>query len=539
MPDQLDPNAALFDTANGYAHGMNRKRDGSFLPSATKPRNVIVILLDSLNRHMLGAYGSNEFETPHLDRFAERSLRFQNHHAGSLPCMPARHDILCGSLDFLWRPWGSVEVWEQAIPRLCTQKGIVTQLITDHPHLFETGGENYHVDFTAWDYERGSETDPWRTIPDPSAFGAPTLPAIAPGPLLMNYDRSRTYFREEPDFPGPRTMTATAKWIRENANQHERFFLFVDEFDPHEPFDTPEPWASMYDDTWEGPRLIWPPYITEALKSGKLTERQALQLRANYGAKISMIDHWFGKVIDALDETGTWDDTAIIVVSDHGHYLGEHDLFGKPPAPIFRTLGNIPLFVAWPGVQPGEIDALTTSVDLFATLVDIFDVEPEQESHGKSLVPLIVGSQPEVREYLLSGVWGREVHVIGNDVKYVAAPDGANFPLEMWSNRWSTLPYRAIQGFPSLPAPDSRATLDYMPGATTPVIRQPYQPGDMLPYWAAGPFTGDHLYLLKDDPDELSNRIGGHLESEARDLLRSALEEVDAPKVQFARLGLA
>jgi arylsulfatase A-like enzyme len=65
------------------------------------PRNVIVVLLDSLNRHMLGAYGGREFETPNLDRFAARAVRFDRHFAGSLPCMPARHDILVGALDFL------------------------------------------------------------------------------------------------------------------------------------------------------------------------------------------------------------------------------------------------------------------------------------------------------------------------------------------------------------------------------------------------------------------------------------------------------
>ena len=84
---------------------------------ATTPDNVVVVLLDSLNRHLLGSYGSDEFTTPNLDAFAARSVRFTEHHTGSLPCMPARHDILCGALDFLWRPWGSVEIWEDAIYR--------------------------------------------------------------------------------------------------------------------------------------------------------------------------------------------------------------------------------------------------------------------------------------------------------------------------------------------------------------------------------------------------------------------------------------
>ena len=120
-------------------------------PKANHPKNAVVILLDSLNRHMLGAYGGTEFKTPNLDRLAARSVRFQKHFTGSLPCMPARHDILCGALDFLWKPWGSVELWEDAITRQLHHAGVTTQLISDHPHLFETGGENYHVDFSAWD----------------------------------------------------------------------------------------------------------------------------------------------------------------------------------------------------------------------------------------------------------------------------------------------------------------------------------------------------------------------------------------------------
>ncbi len=230
-------------------------------------------------------------------------MRFTDHQTGSLPCMPARHDILCGALDFLWKPWGSIELWEDAITRPLRGAGVTTQLISDHPHLFETGGENYHTDFSAWDYERGHENDPWKTVPDPSWVGAPSAHHIP-----MNYDNSRGWFRGEADFPGPRTMAAAARWLDDNAGHHDRFLLFVDEFDPHEPFDTPEPWASRYDPDWEGPHLIWPPYVRGALRKGVLDERQAHQIRAQYGAKLSMIDHWFGRVLDALDRHDLWDD---------------------------------------------------------------------------------------------------------------------------------------------------------------------------------------------------------------------------------------
>lgn len=139
-----------------------------------RPKNLVVVLLDSLNRHMLEAYGGDEFATPNISRFAEGSLRFTRHHAGSLPCIPARHDILVGALDFPWRPWGSIEIWEDAITRALRARGVTTMLVSDHPHLFEVGGENYHSDFNAWRFERGHESDPWQTTPDPTWVGTPT-----------------------------------------------------------------------------------------------------------------------------------------------------------------------------------------------------------------------------------------------------------------------------------------------------------------------------------------------------------------------------
>jgi hypothetical protein len=142
-------------------------------------------------------------------------------------------------------------------------------------HLFETGGENYHGDFAAWDYQRGHEGDAWKTRPDASWVGSPSF-----GRGWTPYDDSRGWFRDEADFPGP--------------------------------------------------HLIWPPYRVGAVEDGVISARDAQQIRACYGAKLSMIDHWFGKVLDALDAGSLWDDTAVIVTTDHGHY-SEKTTFGESP----------------------------------------------------------------------------------------------------------------------------------------------------------------------------------------------------------------
>jgi len=139
-------------------------------------------------------------------------VRFTNHHSGSLPCIPARHDLLVGAWDFLWKPWGSIDLWEEPITKSLRRNGVVTQLITDHPHLFETGGENYHTEFSAWDYLRGHEGDPWKTVADSSWIGAPSF-----GRGHTNYDNSRGWFSGESDFPGPGTMTAAANWLEKSA----------------------------------------------------------------------------------------------------------------------------------------------------------------------------------------------------------------------------------------------------------------------------------------------------------------------------------
>ena len=519
------------------------------------PKNVAVVLLDSLNRHLLGCYGSTEFSTPNIDRFAsQQAVRFTNHVTGSLPCMPARHDILCGALDFLWKPWGSIEVWEQPITAVLRERGITSYLATDHPHLFEAGGENYHTDFSGWQYVRGHEGDLWRTYNDPSWMGSPAMPA-RPGGWFWSrygietpargYDRSRTFFRTEDDYPGPQTMKDAERFLREASPHHERWFLFVDEFDPHEPFDTPPPWSGMYfDEPWDDEWIIWPPYIDGGVTGGVITEKEGRHIRANYGAKLSMIDHWFGRILDTFDDLNLWEDTALIVCTDHGHYLGDErdgrDIWGKPGVPQYEPLGHTPLLVSWPGVEGGTtIDALTTNVDLFATLADVFDAQVGHRTHGSSLKPLLTNSASSIREWAIGGVWGNWVQITDGNHKYARSAVESNYPISIYSNRWSTMPIH-VNGIMGMPPPDQRAYLDTMPGTDMPVLRQPFEYGDQMPIWAFGDrAVGKHyLFDIATDPDEQENRIGEKTESDMIELLRVALTELEAPSDHFERIGL-
>ena len=370
------------------------------------PSNVIVVLLDSLNRHMLGSYGGTEFETPNLDRFSrQRATRFTGHVTGSLPCMPARHDILCGSLDFLWRPWGSIELWEEPITQSCAKRVSRRCWSPITRTCSRLAARTTTVILVDGNTCAGHEGDHWKTYLDPSWIGAPEM-AVRPadwfyakafGTQIGAINRGVRSLAHLLSRGGG--LSRSAHDARGSANgslkrtpQHDRFMLFVDEFDPHEPFETPPPWRGRYDDQpWDGEAIIWPPYTAAGVSSGNLTEAEGRHIRDNYGSKLSMIDHWFGRLLDAVETRGLWDSTAIIVCTDHGHYLGEvrdgNDIWGKPMVPQFEPLGHTPLLIHWPGSPGGgTCSALTTNVDLYATLADIFQVSPGAQAHGVSLV---------------------------------------------------------------------------------------------------------------------------------------------------------
>jgi hypothetical protein len=150
------------------------------------------------------------------------------------------------------------------------------------------------------------------------------------------------------------------------------------------------------------------------------------------------------------------------------------------------------------------------------------------------------GDANEVREWALGGVFGNWVQVTDGRRKYARGAEGGNFPLSMWSNRWSTMPVHGIDAEALLPRPDRRARLDFMPGSDVPVIRQPFAPGDRLPFWVGGACVdAHHLFDVDVDPSEDQDLVGTRAERESLDLLRAALETVGAPAEQYERLGIA
>jgi len=167
--------------------------------------------------------------------------------------------------------------------------GVFSHMTTDHYHYFHLGGENYHAHFDSWDFIRGQENDVWV-----SDFGKlPERPHY--GQDKSQYRLNRERFRGEEDYPSPKTLRHAADWI-EAHHDDDNWFLMVDSFDPHEPFDFPDD-SAEYPDEYEDTLFYWPAYTT----TEQATQEAIEHARRRYAHLITMSDLWLSKALDVLD----------------------------------------------------------------------------------------------------------------------------------------------------------------------------------------------------------------------------------------------
>ena len=127
---------------------------------------AIMVMFDSLNRHMLAPYGCDWTHTPNFQRLAQQTVVFDRNYICSMPCMPARRDLHTGRPGFLHRGWGPLEPFDDSMPAILKDNDVHSHLVTDHYHYFECGGANYHTQYATWEFVRGQEGDPWKGRPD-------------------------------------------------------------------------------------------------------------------------------------------------------------------------------------------------------------------------------------------------------------------------------------------------------------------------------------------------------------------------------------
>jgi arylsulfatase A-like enzyme len=494
--------------------------------------NLVYITLDSLNRHFLPCYGNTWMHTPNIDRLAAKGVVFDHHYAGSLPCMPARREMWTGTEELWWRWWGPLEPWDRTLAFEMHRRGVTSQLVTDHYHFFEWGAHSFEYDFDGYESVRGHENDNQRTRPvDAPPDWARTMLLRRPDSSI--YVQNVQDYEGEEDFFSPRVLASTARWLR-HERPHGPWYLHVDAFDPHEPFHVPEPYRSMYTQDDYREFSPWPAYGRTDAGNSALSPRELEWVRAQYAGKVSMADRWLGRVLTALDEQNLWDDTIVVLTTDHGHYLGDHGWIGKPECPVYDTLSHNPLLIWWPGCpSSGRCAAQTQTIDLYPTLLEMMGLPIPDVAmlHGRSFAPVLRGEAGAHRQATISGYYGGRVAVRSEGWTLLRAQDASLAPLYQYTHELQVLgrSYRCRSRDPqAFVVPDMEAGR-FIPGVDMPVWRIPEQRT-----------FGQHPDLLfgPDDPKQTRDLASEHPAQIKRleEILRAHLLDRQAPQEVMQRL---
>jgi arylsulfatase A-like enzyme len=388
---------------------------------------AIMLMFDSLCRRFLPPYGCDWVKAPNFRRLAERTVTFENAYVGSMPCMPARRELHTGRVNFLHRSWGPLEPFDDSMPEALKSSGIYTHLVSDHYHYWEEGGADYHTRYSSWEISRGQEGDPWKgEVKDPAI---PDCVAPRKGEMWRQDWVNRKYMAREEDQPQYRTVSMGLEFLETNRREDD-WFLHIETFDPHEPFFTQQTYKALYPHRYAGRHFDWPPY-----RKVEESPEEVEHCRMEYAALVSFCDAQLGRVLDAMDRHDMWKDTMLIVNTDHGFLLGEHDWWAKVFPSWYNEIAHMPLFIWDPrsGHAGERRRSLVQTIDLPATLLEFFgrDLFPDME--GRALRETIASDAP-VREAGLYGIHGGQVNCVadlgGRIYTYMRAPASAeNQPL--------------------------------------------------------------------------------------------------------------
>ena len=419
--------------------------------SQTQPANVVVVACNALHLGFLGPYGNAWIETPTIDRLAVEGIVFDHHFAENLTTIPTRRSWWTGRYGFAEPEsgWTALRSEERILPDLLWDRGVRTALISDVPYLREAGqGFGRGFDEVVW--IRGAGYDRFIPEGDPRAAGLHV--EDEPGlPLPPEDDSDRALWvsrwgqflrnrvvlgsnRDPARTTVARSIEAAIDWLERGQARAERgsepFLLWLDLFSPHGPWDPPEPFRDQYaaigpdefETDEEGDLAqdllaeaaidledvrvlidVPPGVVGEAL-----SEAELFRLRRTYAGCVSLLDAQLGRLMEALGRLGRLEDTLVVFTADQGEPLGEHGLIRRFRPWLYDELIHTPLILRLPGGEAGGIrhQALVQTVDLLPTVLEALGCPLPEEPiiHGQSLLPLVRGRPPKIRDFACMGM---------------------------------------------------------------------------------------------------------------------------------------
>jgi len=372
--------------------------------------NIVQIVSDTFRRDFLGCYGNDWMHTEHLDAFAKKSLVFDRAYIASYPTMPNRADNFTGKYTFNYLGWAPLPREEVLLAEVLQREGYTAKAAVDTP-FFVRGNYNYDRGFQDFEWIRGQG----------------------------RFDRADVNLqrRYEADYCAPATMLAASRWLERHYK--DKFFLYADTWDPHEPWDPPRWYAEMYSKGLEGSSADT---FEEYQKAGKgrglaetgtvaqyqeivkragrrmkregrggrlaadMTEDGLNRLRGLYAGEVTMVDRGVGALLQKIEDLGLLEDTAVIFTTDHGSYHGEHGYVHKRPH-FYEEVAHIPLIMWMPdsiGGERGRCDALVQPPDLMPTMLELAGVQVPETVQGKSLLPIIRGEKKQIHEIVVNAL---------------------------------------------------------------------------------------------------------------------------------------
>jgi choline-sulfatase len=388
-------------------HQIRRTGIAPFVQTASRTRrpNLLFLMADDHAGYALGADGSKLARTPNLDGLAGESVRFAHNYCNSPVCTPSRQSILTGQLPHT----AGVTVLRTPLspdkPTVAKQllaAGYSTGVIgkmhwnqTPEPGLH--GFEWAKADQAAYEWHR-EETKIPKPVPGGIATKPQWRPFRDPARIWLNADKLPDPGYEQ-DLRGTFIALRASEYIREHKNHP--FALWASFNEPHSPFAFPVEDQGRFDlSAFPIPPVGRDDEPLVPLIFRELSTGDKRGINAAYHTSVEYLDRNLGRVLRALHEAGLDEDTLVVYTADHGYCLGHHGRFEKHS--LYEEPTRTPLMMRFPGRFEGgrTIDAMTESVDISRTLLELLEAEPLPVNHGRSLAPLLAGTAATHRDVI-------------------------------------------------------------------------------------------------------------------------------------------
>ncbi|HVR44637.1 MAG TPA: sulfatase-like hydrolase/transferase [Thermoanaerobaculia bacterium] len=350
-----------------------RENASRAVPSRALPgANVLLITLDTTRADRIGAYGWQRAETPHLDALAREGIVFENCIAPSGYTLPSHSSIMTG----LYPPRHGVRLNGEAA--LADSRTTLAERLSERGYATAAFVAAFVLD-KRWGLAQGFDhyDDEFQ---------------LDPGQRL---DLARV------QRPADEVVDAALEWL-EGRDRAKAFFGWVHLYDPHVPYDPPEPFRSRF--AAGGPSSL-------------------------YDGEIAFVDSQLARLLKWLDRENLANDTVVIVVGDHGEGLGSHGE-GEHGYYVYDYTVRVPLILRVPGVPATRVRTQVRTIDLLPTLADLVMGQPAEPVQGTTLLPLLDGDSADHPPYAYSESmvtylqygWSALYSLRTNDYKYIEAP---------------------------------------------------------------------------------------------------------------------